>query len=406
MDAYVEDYKKNHPNATDEEIERFRDRTFEGVAGFKNAQGSKWVYKNAKVGGVPRMVRYDEKDRGATMQFADGTPMTEEQAGSVVFDAGKTPPGMKFDKDTGQVWDRATGKRYNANDPNNPPEVQAMFTGHDAAIAATQAYGLRLTKERGESYNNSKLVDVLDAQDGNRPTKVRADEFRASPGRYMPATAGAAALRQVNMFEDIGRTSRATRDAISALPEGEAFDEAMRAKIAVALKADDHGGAFDALMSSNLLGSLTKEQVNFLVASRQLSENAMAIRSILGAGQGSIDVRRAIERTLPSLLSPDREFAVSQLDAFDKTLEQLHRGVPNVPLSQVPWTVKDGGPGDRQPPNEGGAAPSGTGAKLKGGRSVSQVRTWMQQQQQWKGQTVTDDMARKYITDNGYAPTP
>jgi hypothetical protein len=405
IDAYMEDWDKEHPDAPKEERDKYRQRVFENVAGFKSSMGGKYVYKNAKINGVPRMVRYNDKD--GSLEFADGTPMTEEQAASVTFDTGKIPPGMTYDKTTGQVWDKEKNIRYNKDDPNLPPEVQAMFRGHDIAQAEQQAYGLRLTQERGQSYNNSRPIAVLDTQNGNRPTEVKFDEFRASPGRYVPAAAGAKALAQVNMFEDIGRTSRATRDAINGLTED--FPEDMKAKIAVALTADDHGGALNALLASAAFANLSRDQYGFLVATRQLAENAMAMRSILGAGQGSEDVRRAIQSTLPSLLSPNREYALMQLDAFDKTLEQLHRGIQDVPLGQEGWTVASGDykPGPSGTPSSPGAAPGGTQPpKLKGGRSITQVKAWMQQQPQWQGQTVTNDMALKYITDNHYTPTP
>jgi len=61
-----------------------------------------------------------------------------------------------------------------------------------------------------------------------------------------------------------------------------------------------------------------------------LTENAMAMRSVLGAGQGSEDLRNAIIRTLPGVMSPDKKYAQKQLDLFEKTLDRLKKGVPQM----------------------------------------------------------------------------
>jgi hypothetical protein len=100
----------------------------------------------------------------------------------------------------------------------------------------------------------------------------------------------------------------------------------------LAMRAGDPHAALDQLVASGALGTLSDDQWNFLVATRQLAEQAMAMRTTLGAGQGSDQVRAAIEATLPSLLTPDKAKALAQLDAFDKTLARLRRGIPKVPL--------------------------------------------------------------------------
>lgn len=374
VDAYMEDWKKDHPGATPEEEAKYRQHVFENVAGFKTSLGGRYIYKNAKVNGVSRMVRYNDRD-SSSMEFADGTPMTEEQAASVVFDTGKIPPGMTYDKVTNQVWDKATNIRYSKSDPNLPPEVQAMFRGHDEADAISKAYGIQLADERGKSFSFNRPMSVLDTKT-NTYTFANFGQMQKEPGRYQPSGPAAKALAQVNMMEDIARTSRATRDAIGNLTED--FPKDMKVKIAVAMKSDNPDSALDELLSSAALGSLSSDQFAFLVATRQLAENAMAMRSILGAGQGSEDVRRAIQSTLPGLLSPDRQKAIMQLDQFDKTLEQLHRGIPGAKLGPANWTVQGGDQGGDQ----GGAPPaSGTGQKARSLAAAMKVHPgWTEEQ--------------------------
>ena len=58
----------------------------------------------------------------------------------------------------------------------------------------------------------------------------------------------------------------------------------------------------------------------------------MAMRSVLGAGQGSEELRQAIMNTIPNVLTPNRKYAMNQLQLFENTLNRLMRGVPQVPL--------------------------------------------------------------------------
>jgi hypothetical protein len=161
-----------------------------------------------------------------------------------------------------------------------------------------------------------------------------------SPGRFLPATEADKALARENLMQDIMGTSKLTRTAINNLKED--FPIEMKAKILLAMRADDPHASLDQLLASGALGTLSDDQWEFLVSTRQLAENAMAMRSILGAGQGSDDVRTAIRDTLPGLLTPDRSKALSQLDAFDKTIARLHRGVPKVPLRTDIGGASDG----------------------------------------------------------------
>jgi hypothetical protein len=241
--------------------------------------------------------------------------------------------GLKFDTATGQVIDQQTGTRYNEGDPKNPATVQAMFASMNKMTAKKQAFMEKLALIRGASYGQARQMaplSVLDTWKGNAPDYVPYTEMRKYPGRYLPAGEADKALARENLMQDIMGTSKLTRDAINNLQQD--FPEEMKVKIALAMRADDPHLALDQLIASGALGSLSDDQQDFLIATRQLAENAMAMRTILGAGQGSEDMRNAIRQTLPGLLTPDRSMALRQLDAFDKTIARLHRGVPKVPL--------------------------------------------------------------------------
>ena len=62
----------------------------------------------------------------------------------------------------------------------------------------------------------------------------------------------------------------------------------------------------------------------------------MAMRSVLGAGQGSEGLKNAIVATLPGPRTPTREYAAKQLDAFERALDRLSRSIPKVKLGDMP----------------------------------------------------------------------
>jgi hypothetical protein len=291
--------------------------------------------------------------------------------------------GVKFDTNTGQVVDQDSGTRYNEGDPNNPPEVAAMFKGSNDFAKKKQDFQMKLAQIRAASYGQARQMaplSVLDTANGNTPTYMPYTEMIKNPGRYMPAGEADKALAKENLMQDIMGTSSLTRQAIVNLKED--FPEEMKVKIALAMKADDPHAALDQLIASGALGSLTNDQQDFLIATRQLSENAMAMRTILGAGQGSEDMRDAIRQTLPGLLTPDRSMALRQLDAFDKTIARLHRGVPKVQLRT------DLGDGTTPPP----------AAKSKGIVSIAAAM----QKPKYKGKTKEE--VSSAITAAGYTP--
>jgi hypothetical protein len=101
--------------------------------------------------------------------------------------------------------------------------------------------------------------------------------------------------------------------------------------------------AIQSLIGAGTLGTMAPEQEDYLINHSILLENAMAMRSVLGAGQGSQDLRTAISNTIPGPTTPSKAYGLKQLDALEKTIDRLERGVPSVPLK----------------PLAGGSAPAG-----------------------------------------------
>ncbi len=212
------------------------------------------------------------------------------------------------------------------------PQEKQDALAYLAANTTPAAAGTNTTI-RVEGMQQAREQAVLDTQNSNTPMFLNSAEInkanQETPGRYMPVGAGVPALNKTALIEDIRGNVQQVRQSLAQMPDFDAMD---KAKIAVALRSRDPRGSINALLSGAAAGSLSPQQQDYLINLTNLVENAMAMRSVLGAGAGSEDMRTAITATIPGPTTPNKEYAFKQLDTFEKTLNRLERGVPKVPL--------------------------------------------------------------------------
>jgi hypothetical protein len=60
----------------------------------------------------------------------------------------------------------------------------------------------------------------------------------------------------------------------------------------------------------------------------------MAMRQVLGAGQGSDMLRESIKATVPSPGAFSKAYNLSQLKKFEQQVNRLQRGIPGVKLAE------------------------------------------------------------------------
>jgi hypothetical protein len=206
------------------------------------------------------------------------------------------------------------------------------------AANTTPAMQIMLGQERGASYGQTRQYSVLDTKNGNRPGYVSADELnranKEEPGRYLASGPGVQALNKENLMEDIRGGIQQVRSALEN-PNMPDFTAKQKVKIAVAMRERDPRSAVSSLITGGDIGTMTPEQEDYLIAHSILAEQAMAMRTVLGAGQGSQDLRSAITATFPGPTTPTKAYGIKQLDAFEKTVDRLERGIPNVPLKDI-----------------------------------------------------------------------
>jgi hypothetical protein len=250
--------------------------------------------------------------------------------GKVTREAGnKLDPGIITDP-------RKTAAAISSSKTLTPEEKQFALSYLTAnPTPASQALNVVL---RGGSYGATRQYSVLDTKNGNRPVYVSADELNRSnneePGRYLASGPGTTALNKENLMEDIRGGVQQVRDALNN-PKMPEFTAGQRIKIAVAMRERDSHSAVESLITSGTLGSLDPTQEDYLIAHSILAEQAMAMRTVLGAGQGSQDLRSAITATFPGPTTPSKAYGLKQLDAFENTINRLERGIPNVPLKPL-----------------------------------------------------------------------
>jgi hypothetical protein len=180
---------------------------------------------------------------------------------------------------------------------------------------------------RIEGLQQMREYPVIDTETGSLQYLNPQVLNQAPAGKYAPVGAGMQAMSRRALIEDIRGGIQNVTSSLKALKTG--FSTADRAQLAAAL-ADPSStlGAY----AQSFFRNLGPDQQQYVIDLFSLREQAMAMRSVLGAGTGSEDMRRAIIQTLPGPGTPSADYAQKQLDRFSGVLDRLERGVPNVPL--------------------------------------------------------------------------
>jgi hypothetical protein len=257
---------------------------------------------------------------GAVKQAAQDVkppPKDKHSPGEVKLDEG-IPTGIYGDAD----------KLWRANDPAMPDNLKASLG--DAVKAHGQKYKEDLAKQReGRAVLAGSHASTFVMPDGTLKT-VTGDElpqFMKDNPQAVQTTPGATvqAMGRQALIGDIRRAANSVRTNLTVLDAG-TFD---RAKLAAAL-ADPNSTAGAFLQSYPRAAEDDKTQ-QFISDLYSLREQAMAMRSVLGAGQGSEDLRRAILQTLPGVGSPSSKFGEKQINNLLAALDTLEKGVPKAP---------------------------------------------------------------------------
>lgn len=247
------------------------------------------------------------------------------------------PPVQGSDKIDGQIEQYKNYAAAAALAPDSPekPETVSKLKGVvdylQRAKAANQKSKVELAGVRGSAAQNARAVAVVDDQ-GQLSYQHAGDAIASGTA---PAAQGVQALAKEAQFKEIVTASGKLRQAIKALPDTP-FTPKDIASLTLATRSSDPKVLSNIAASFAGNQQLTPEQRAFAVWATQLNERALSLRNVAGMGQGSDDLRKAIQATLPSLRSGDKDMMNRQLDAFDQQVQQLHLGVPKVKGHSTP----------------------------------------------------------------------
>jgi hypothetical protein len=328
-EQYVQAYKKQHPEATDiDAIDALNKSKIGNAAQKADALqgvkiGKNYLPKNVIEGRAWAEQAEDQTEKDRRTRIVDvmeKQAQTNSDYSQKAKLEGTTENGDTVTFKNNRLWvtDKNTGQSV-VYDPKVHKNIHLIGEASQIATA----------KERGIAYAYGRALYnqnfVLDTEDGT-VTNVNNLELAQHPGRYVDLANGQKIMKPASMVEDIRGNINQTRKAVKALDNN--FDESFKADLALALRQSDPSSAISKLISSIGPDKMSPSQLDFLNSLNFLTENAMAMRTILGAGQGSDDLRSAITNTLPGVMSPNKEYAQKQLDLFEKTLDRLKRGIP------------------------------------------------------------------------------
>lgn len=315
----------------------------------------------------------DAKEAKRNLQFKEGT---------VNWAGGPSSSGADYDPQTGElslpgptpetrrIIPRAmfTPGSSGRNVPLDQQEAAIRAKLRDASLTSTERKALQSQLEdiktvrsevpfgaadiRATSFGNIRGIAMIDTQNGNSPIEMNINDVndanKKQPGRFIPLQGSERALKQRALIEDINGAIGQVRESLDN-PKMPEFDTRTRAQIYAALNSLSPQSAISGLLQSKIGETLTPEQQDYLANMSGLIEQAMAMRQVLGAGQGSEDLRKAIKATIPGATVISKQYAKKQLDVFQNTLNRLSRGIINVPLggnSQEVQNVPHGTPGE------------------------------------------------------------
>lgn len=225
------------------------------------------------------------------------------------------------------------------NDPNKVDAAlqKAQQTGVLTPQEATQARAHAFSRttpttniyagtERAIAYGQNRIGGYIDTKTGQMFSMNAADVNMANqqdPGRYVPAQQALPQMGKTGIFRSMHYTIGNARKAISAL---DSFDAGTRAELATALKDTTPEQALTRFLQGTAATTMNAQQKEAVMSLQLLAEDMMALRSVAGMGQGSDLMREAILNTIPSARTPDKGYALRQLDKVEQLVTNLQSG--------------------------------------------------------------------------------
>jgi hypothetical protein len=223
--------------------------------------------------------------------------------------------------------------RAGMNDP-------ARFPVSDEDKRFMAAYE-REKKLGAEEYGKMRLemmlqnpISVYDTNTGaiGFKTKREINDGDASnakkglPPRYTGAEQGIKLKSRLAIFDEIETSAKQLQDAAKKIK----FTQSQMAKFAFVLKVDDDGSALRNLIQGDIGKTLTRDEIDYVTAAKNLRESAFSLRTVGGMGQGSDMLRSAIASVVPGTTTPSKAYLDSAMARFNTQVKMLRGGIPGI----------------------------------------------------------------------------
>lgn len=201
------------------------------------------------------------------------------------------------------------------------------YTSLNSTPGATNAAGMARAGAFATARAQNTATNVLDKVTGEI-SDVPLSAVVANPGRFTGAAGVDKWLNRNAMINTMKVNIGNVRGALQSAPD---LDSTTRAQIAAAMAAGANAGpgeagavhaAWNALIQNSTMSGMDPQTQNLIASMQTLSEDAMGLRQLLGSGQGSESVRKAILSTIPGAGTP-KDFSLKQLDNLGNMIDSL-----------------------------------------------------------------------------------
>jgi hypothetical protein len=217
----------------------------------------------------------------------------------------------------------------------------------DALLKRATAKSAAAGEARYGTFAKYGPMEVIDTEDNNKlktiSKKEWADSQSKNPNKYVESKSYEKVAKPTAILADMQTTIDRFKTDLGAM-KGD-FSPSFLAKMSYLMRSTNPQSAVSNFMDSSAAKMLSPDEQQYAVDLNQIAENAMAMRSVLGAGQGSEDLRRAIGNTVPNPRTPSKAYAIKQLEAYENQVQRLGRGLPGVGLRSTEQVAKTLGAG-------------------------------------------------------------
>lgn len=195
-------------------------------------------------------------------------------------------------------------------------------------------------RERGAGFADSRLVHVFDTQ-SYRSTPMSYGDFKKAnakePNRYIDMTGLEKEKNRLAVINDIEGSIAEVKDSLETMTDKDfngLMNNALFAKVFTAEDAMAHQRFASAFLNSQFFKALSPPQRTYSIRVFQLREQMLGWRTVIGSGQSSESQRSAIMAAIPGPHTPDKKYALEQLEEAKKPIGRIKAFVMNIPPRQ------------------------------------------------------------------------